>query len=283
MADGVVSSAVHPNGHSPEFVFRQYRGRRAGIVKALTEDVEEFYEQCDPDEKALCLFGLPDGTWEVSQLPEEIPVQLPEPVCGINFARDVTPKKVWLSMIAIHSDAWLMSIAFYHAGRVSFDRVGREQLFRLINRLPTVYEAVTGSYERQAQTPNGSRKNKSSSQPPNQFTSNCKPVTPALPMPKEDYYADFNSWKVMEDRPMLKEEDGGKEGGGSEDQAITKCAGCQEIYSANDGHLWIGCDHCQRWFHGKCVGVTAEMANGIEDYMCPGCSYKATTKASDSI
>ena len=82
-----------------------------------------------PDEKALCLFGLPDGTWEVSQLPEEVPVQLPEPVCGINFARDVTPKKVWLSMIAIHSDAWLMSIAFYHAGRVSFDRVGRYAAF----------------------------------------------------------------------------------------------------------------------------------------------------------
>lgn len=35
MADGVLSSA--PNVHSPEFVFRQYRGRRAGIVKALTE------------------------------------------------------------------------------------------------------------------------------------------------------------------------------------------------------------------------------------------------------
>lgn len=101
-------------------------------------------------------------------------------------------------------------------------------------------------------------------------------------MPKEENYADFNSWTVMEDWPMLQEEDGGKEGGGGEDQAITKCAGCEEIYSPNDGHLWIGCDHCQRWFHGKCVRVTTEMADRIEHYMCPSCSYKARTKASDS-
>lgn len=174
-----------------------------------------------------------------------------------------------------------MSIAFYHAGRVAFDRDGRKQLFRLINRLPTVYEAVKGSHERQAQIPNGSRKNRSSSQPPNQFTSNCKPVTPALPMLKEENYADFSSWTVMEDWPMLQEEDGGKEGGGGEDQAITKCAGCEEIYSPNDGHLWIGCDHCQRWFHGKCVSVTLEIADRIEHYMCPSCRYKARMKASD--
>jgi hypothetical protein len=63
---------------------------------------------------------------------EDVPVELPEPVCGINFARDGTPKKVWLSMIAIHSDAWLMSMAFYHAGRVAFDRDDRYASFLLL-------------------------------------------------------------------------------------------------------------------------------------------------------
>lgn len=103
-------------------------------------------------------------------------------------------------------------------------------------------------------------------------------------MLKQENYADFNSWAVTANWPtMLKEEDdGGKEGGGGEDQAMSKCAGCEEIYSANDGHLWIGCDHCQRWFHGKCVRVTTEMADRIENYMCPSCSYKARMKPSDS-
>jgi hypothetical protein len=85
MGDSVlsVSAAIHPNVHSPEDVFRLYRGRRAGIVQALTEglslsrsfewiwcgffsralidgcvclpvswfaDVDEFYEKCDPGE-----------------------------------------------------------------------------------------------------------------------------------------------------------------------------------------------------------------------------------------
>jgi hypothetical protein len=66
---------------------------------------------------------------------EDVPVELPEPVCGINFARDGTPKKVWLSMIAIHSDAWLMSMAFYHAGRVAFDRDDRYASFLLLMML----------------------------------------------------------------------------------------------------------------------------------------------------
>ncbi|OMO91737.1 hypothetical protein COLO4_18140 [Corchorus olitorius] len=31
-----------------EEVFKDFRGRRAGLIKALTTDVAEFYEQCDP-------------------------------------------------------------------------------------------------------------------------------------------------------------------------------------------------------------------------------------------
>ncbi|KAF3790225.1 hypothetical protein EJ110_NYTH16759 [Nymphaea thermarum] len=34
---------------SVEDVFRDYRSRRTGIVKALTTDVRDFYRQCDPD------------------------------------------------------------------------------------------------------------------------------------------------------------------------------------------------------------------------------------------
>ena len=50
--------------------------------------VDDFYEQCDPDKENLCLYGNPDGTWEVQLPAEEVPPELPEPALGINFARD---------------------------------------------------------------------------------------------------------------------------------------------------------------------------------------------------
>ncbi|KAM0031952.1 hypothetical protein Hdeb2414_s0016g00469761 [Helianthus debilis subsp. tardiflorus] len=36
------------NPRTVEEVFRDFKGRRAGIVKALTTDVEAFYQLCDP-------------------------------------------------------------------------------------------------------------------------------------------------------------------------------------------------------------------------------------------
>ena len=50
--------------------------------------MEDFYAQCDPDKENLCLYGNPDGTWEVQLPAEEVPPELPEPALGINFARD---------------------------------------------------------------------------------------------------------------------------------------------------------------------------------------------------
>ncbi|GKV00090.1 hypothetical protein SLEP1_g12838 [Rubroshorea leprosula] len=36
------------NPRTVEEVFKDFKGRRAGLIKALTIDVEEFYQQCDP-------------------------------------------------------------------------------------------------------------------------------------------------------------------------------------------------------------------------------------------
>ncbi|KAG9159956.1 hypothetical protein Leryth_005704 [Lithospermum erythrorhizon] len=33
-----------------EQVFNDYKGRRAGLIKALTIDVDKFYQQCSPGE-----------------------------------------------------------------------------------------------------------------------------------------------------------------------------------------------------------------------------------------
>ena len=71
-----------------EDVYDNFSARRDGLIKALTSDVDGFYEQCDPDKENLCLYGNPDGTWEVQLPAEEVPPELPEPALGINFARD---------------------------------------------------------------------------------------------------------------------------------------------------------------------------------------------------
>ena len=42
---------------------------------------------------------------------EEVPPELPEPTLGINFARDDVSRRDWISLVAMHSDSWLLSVA----------------------------------------------------------------------------------------------------------------------------------------------------------------------------
>ena len=39
-------------------------------------------------------------------------------VAGINFARDGMVRKDWLALVAVHSDAWLISVAFYYGAKL---------------------------------------------------------------------------------------------------------------------------------------------------------------------
>lgn len=73
----------------------------------------------------MCLYGFPNESWEVNLPAEEVPPELPEPALGINFARDGMQEKDWLSMVAVHSDAWLLSVAFYFGSRFGFDKNDR--------------------------------------------------------------------------------------------------------------------------------------------------------------
>lgn len=77
------------------------------------------------EKENLCLYGFPNENWEVNLPAEEVPPELPEPALGINFARDGMQEKDWLSMIAVHSDAWLLSVAFYFGARFGFDKNDR--------------------------------------------------------------------------------------------------------------------------------------------------------------
>ena len=75
------------------------------------------------DKENLCLYGHPDETWEVNLPAEEVPPELPEPALGINFPRDGLERRDWISLVAVHSDVWLLSVSSFYAAR--FDRSER--------------------------------------------------------------------------------------------------------------------------------------------------------------
>lgn len=135
----------HPR--SVHEIFENVSGRKDGLRKALTVDVERFFRDCNPEKENLCLYGEPSGAWALDLPAEEVPAELPEPCLGINFARDGMARKEWLALVAVHSDAWLMSVAFYYGAKLNVDQ--RKQLFTLMNTEPTLFEVVTGKRDAQ--------------------------------------------------------------------------------------------------------------------------------------
>jgi hypothetical protein len=244
----------HPIPRTVEEVFTDFKGRRAGLIKALTTDVERFYRQCDPEKENLCLYGLSNESWEVNLPVEEVPPELPEPALGINFARDGMQEKDWLSLVAVHSDSWLLAVAFYFGSRFGFGKIERKRLFQMINELPTIFELVTGNVKQpkdQPPTLNSSVKSKPSGKP-HQIETQSKPVKVSPPPPKED------------------DDESGEDEEEEDDEQGTTCGACGENYGADE--FWICCDICEKWFHGKCVKITPAKAEHIKHYKCPGCS-----------
>ncbi|KAI4375820.1 hypothetical protein MLD38_013644 [Melastoma candidum] len=237
----------HPIPRTVEEVFSDFRGRRAGLIKALTSEVDRFYQQCDPEKENLCLYGFPNETWEVNLPVEEVPPELPEPALGINFARDGMQDKDWLLLVAVHSDSWLLAVAFYFGARFGSGKNERKRLFQLINDLPTVFEVVAGN-PKQSKEQSAIQNSKSKSSSKMQSETQSKVVKSSQP-PKED-----------EDRG--EEED--------DDEQGATCGACGESYGNDE--FWICCDVCERWFHGKCVKITPAKAEHIKQYKCPGCS-----------
>ena len=72
-----------------------------------------------------------------------MPPELPEPSLGINFARDGMQRLDWLRLVAVHSDAWLMAVAFYRATRLN--KSEKAKLFELMNDYPSVHEVLHGA------------------------------------------------------------------------------------------------------------------------------------------
>uniref|UniRef100_A0AAY4A9F1 Bromodomain PHD finger transcription factor n=1 Tax=Denticeps clupeoides TaxID=299321 RepID=A0AAY4A9F1_9TELE len=44
---------------------------------------------------------------------------------------------------------------------------------------------------------------------------------------------------------------------------------CRTPY--DEAQFYIGCDRCQNWYHGRCVGILQSEATHIDEYVCPRC------------
>lgn len=89
------------------------------ILLRLVFDDEFLFCFSLPEKENLCLYGHPNESWEVTLPAEEVPSELPEPALGINFARDGMKRRDWLSLVAVHSDCWLLSVAFYFGAQLN--------------------------------------------------------------------------------------------------------------------------------------------------------------------
>ncbi|MBA0691351.1 hypothetical protein Goari_008981, partial [Gossypium aridum] len=235
----------------------------------------------------------PNETWEVNLPVEEVPPELPEPALGINFARDGMQEKDWLSLVAVHSDSWLLAVAFYFGARFGFGKnestglalggniwgfgfvskiwslnLGREaklalsfivavvwkRLFLMINDLPSIFEVVTGNVKQSKdQSANHNSSGKSKSSA------------------KVSRQSEPQSKMVKMSPPSKDEDESGEEEEEDDEQGAT-CGACGDSYGTDE--FWICCDICERWFHGKCVKITPAKAEHIKQYKCPSCSSK---------
>ncbi|KAK7335855.1 hypothetical protein VNO80_27948 [Phaseolus coccineus] len=250
---------MEARSRSVEDIFEDFKGRRAGIIKALTTDVEDFYSQCDPEKENLCLYGLPSEQWEVNLPVEEVPPELPEPVLGINFARDGMQEKDWLSLVAVHSDTWLLALAFYFGARFGFDKTDRKRLFSMINELPTIFEVVAGGAKKPL---------KEKSSVSNNSGNKSKSITKVRVSETQGRLSKSLLQQPKDEEEVLEEQEQDDE----DEHGETLCGACGENYGTDE--FWICCDICEKWFHGKCVKITPARAEHIKQYKCPSCSNK---------
>ncbi|CAI0443618.1 unnamed protein product [Linum tenue] len=238
----MLMASISSSPRTVEEIFKDFSARRAGLVRALTFDVDDFYSQCDPEKENLCLYGHPNESWEVTLPAEEVPPELPEPALGINFARDGMQRKDWLSLVAVHSDCWLLSVSFYFGARLN--RNERKRLFSMINDLPSLFEVVTGR----------------------------KPVKdkPSVDSGSKLVFALQRSLdgQAKNNSKLMDDNDGDEE----DEHGETICGSCGGTYNSDE--FWIGCDICERWYHGKCVKITPAKAESIKHYKCPSCCTK---------
>jgi len=74
-------------------------------------------------------------------------------------------------------------------------------------------------------------------------------------------------------------EDVSKDGGGeSQDEDDCSAKPCKK--PLGDEVEWVQCDKCENWYHVVCVGISAQDASKIDEYVCPYCTTPVPTPTS---
>ena len=50
-----------------------------------------------------------------------------------------------------------------------------------------------------------------------------------------------------------------------------------------DGSFMLGCDNCDKWFHGACMKISKEAGEALTKWVCPPCSTKVSESVRESI
>ncbi|WZY78507.1 hypothetical protein YC2023_024891 [Brassica napus] len=81
--------------HTVEEVFRDFKGRRNGMIKALTTDVQEFYRLCNPGEcpSEICLLVKEKIEFDVNQMnwPLKAVALFPQ-LLGYSMGKRIVPR-----------------------------------------------------------------------------------------------------------------------------------------------------------------------------------------------
>ncbi|KAE8752789.1 hypothetical protein FOCC_FOCC000527 [Frankliniella occidentalis] len=64
-------------------------------------------------------------------------------------------------------------------------------------------------------------------------------------------------------------------GGGSRRKEKLYCL-CRTPY--DETKFYVGCDLCNNWFHGDCVGITEEMSKTLSEFVCTECRHARDTQ-----
>ncbi|KAG9159960.1 hypothetical protein Leryth_005705 [Lithospermum erythrorhizon] len=150
-------------------------------------------------------------------------------------------KEDWLSLVAVHSDSWLLSVVFYNGTRVGFKKTERDKIFNMISDLPTVFEVLSESLEQAKEQKSNKKRSRNGNK-----SQECEPLDKVV---NKSGYEDTK--------------------GNKDEEQDATCGVCGEIDSSDE--FWIMCDTCERWFHGQCVKITPAKAKNMKDYECADC------------
>lgn len=230
---------------------------------------DRFYELSNPERENLCLYGNPDATWEVDLPAEEVPPELPEPALGINFARNGMARADWLALVAVHSDTWLLAVAFYNGARLN--KEGRERLFDMVNELPTCYEVVSGKAADVGEgggnvagsggaARNAPEAGGGGGEGRGGGRGGGGGGGGGGGRPSKAQRVNEEATTAAGAAAANAAADGGDAGAAEAyaDGEGDPCPNCGRVYTV--GEFWIACDFCDAWYDGECVAMTPAKA-----------------------